>query len=213
MKIINAGLGRTGTTSLKAALERLGYGRVYHTTDLFTSKEDMELWDSAMDGAAVDWRSFFRGYDVADFPAGLLYRDIIRAHPDAKVIITVRDAHDWADSINSTFQKVKNVNLPIPMLKRAKGFMEKGMGRIFEGRLGDSEHMARVFERHTREVKDFVGEENVLVYNVREGWEPLCAFLGKEVPDEPFPRLNKRGGMRGMMLRMFGGAKASGEAA
>lgn len=91
MKLINAGLGRTGTTSLKAALETLGYAPVFHTTDLFTSPKDIDVWEAAMKGERVDWRTFFAPYAVADWPAGLLYKDIIRAHPEAKVMVSVRD--------------------------------------------------------------------------------------------------------------------------
>ena len=91
MKLINAGLGRTGTTSLKAALETIGFSPVYHSTDLFTSPKDMDVWEAAISGKPVDWRTFFADYQVADWPAGLFYHKIINAHPDAKVMITIRD--------------------------------------------------------------------------------------------------------------------------
>ena len=205
MKLINAGLGRTGTTSLKAALEQLGFGPVYHTTDLFTSAKDMDLWERAMDGGAVDWRTFFAGYETADWPVGLFYKDIIRAHPEAKVMLSVRDAEGWFESISSTLKQARSLNLPIPQVKRIKRFLETyAVNGLFEGKADDKAFMIDFLERHTQEVKAFVGEDKLLVYNIREGWEPLCSFLEVPVPDGPFPHLNQRGGLQELGSKMFG---------
>ena len=204
MKLINAGLGRTGTTSLKGALERLGFGPIYHTTDLFTSPKDMDTWEAAMEGAAVDWRAFFAPYEVADWPAGLFYEDIIRAHPDAKVMLSVRDPEGWFESISGTFKQAQSLNLPIPQVRRVKRFLTTYAAEgIFEGKMDDKAFMMDFFERHTEAVKRFVGEGKLLVYSVKEGWEPLCDFLDVPVPDEPFPRLNQRGNIKTLMAKML----------
>ena len=204
MKLINAGLGRTGTTSLKGALEHLGFGPVYHSTDLFTSREDLALWEAAMEGAKMDWRAFFAPYEVADWPVGLFYKEIIRAHPEAKVMLSVRDPEGWFESISGTLKQVRNLNLPIPQVQRIKNFLEVyAVNGLFKGKVNDKTFMMDFFERHTQEVKAFVGEENLLVYSVKEGWEPLCDFLDVPVPDEPFPRLNQRGGIRELVMKMF----------
>ena len=203
MRIINAGLGRTGTTSLKAALEVLGFAPVYHTTDLFRSGKDMDLWEAALEGEEVDWRAFFADYDVADWPVAFLYRDIINAHPGAKVLLTVRDPEQWFESMNGMVKQVKSIKLPIPRLRRIERFMDTyGFNGFFEGK-DDKAHMIRIFEQHIEEVKAFVPEERLLVVNVREGWEPLCDFLDVETPQQPFPRLNKRQGIRGLVMNVI----------
>ncbi len=203
MRIINAGLGRTGTTSLKAALETLGYTPVYHTTDLLTSAKDINVWEEAMKGEAVDWRAFFAGYQVADWPAGLFYRDIIRAHPEAKVMLSVRDPEGWFESISGTLKQLRSLHLPIPQVRRAKGFLEAALDSFFEGKVEDKAYMMTFFERHMEAVKAYVGAEKVLVYDVREGWEPLCAFLQVDVPKQSFPRLNQREGFRELAAKLF----------
>ena len=204
MKLINAGLGRTGTTSLKAALETLGFAPVYHTTDLFTSPKDMDVWEAAMEGETIDWRAFFSGYKVADWPAGLFYRDIINAHPDAKVMLTVRDPEQWFESINGTLQQLNSFNLPIPLVRRVKRFLETyAINNFFGGKVEDKAYMMRFFQQHTEAVKALIPSERLLVYSVREGWGPLCDFLGVDAPQQPFPRLNKREGFRELAMSLF----------
>lgn len=203
MKLVNAGLGRTGTTSLKAALEELGLTPAYHTTNLSTSAKDMDVWEAALAGEKVDWRAFFEGYEVADWPAGLFYQDIIRAHPEAKVMLSVRDPEDWFESITGTLKGLRSVHLPVPQLKRVKRFLEASLERFFEGKVDDKAYMIAFFERHTEAVRAFVGTENVLVYDVREGWKPLCTFLAVDVPQKPFPRLNQRGGVQALITKLF----------
>lgn len=204
MKLINAGLGRTGTTSLKGALEHLGFAPVYHTTDLFTSAKDMDLWEGAMEGKRVDWRAFFAGYEVADWPVGLFYEDIIRAHPEAKVMLSVRDPESWFESLSGTLKQARSLNLPIPQVRRIKRFLEVyAVNGLFEGKVDDKAFMMNFFERHIEAVKAFVGPENLLIYNVKEGWEPLCDFLEVGTPNEPFPRLNQRGGIKELVTKMF----------
>ena len=209
MRLINVGLGRTGTTSLKAALELLGFAPVYHTTDLFRSGKEMDLWEAALEGGAlslskgeqVDWRAFFADYDVADWPAALLYRDIINAHPEAKVLLTVRDPEQWFESINGMGKQVQRLKLPIPRLRRIKRFVDRyALNGLFGGKADDRTHMIGFFEQYIEEIKAFVPEQRLLVYNVREGWDPLCDFLDVETPQQPFPRLNQRAGIRGLIM-------------
>lgn len=204
MKLINAGFGRTGTTSLKAALEVLGFAPVYHTTDLFRSGKDLDFWEAALEGKTADWRAFFADYEVADWPVALSYRDIINAHPEAKVILTVRDPEQWFESMNGMLKQAFSINLPIPRLRRIRRFVDTyGINGIFEGKVDDKAHMMRLFERHIEDVKAFVPPERLLVYDVREGWEPLCDFLEVETPQEPFPRLNRREGVRQLIIRLL----------
>ena len=207
MKLINAGLGRTGTTSLKGALELLGFAPVYHSIDFFESPDDLHFWKEAMEGKEVDWQAFFAPYEVADWPVALRYQDIIRAHPEAKVMLSVRDPEAWFESMSGTLNQMLSLDLPNPQVRRVKAFVETHMiGGLFESKSNDRASMIDVFERHTEAVKAFVGAE-LLVYNVKEGWEPLCTFLEVPVPDEPFPRLNQRGSLREMIVEKSGGAQ------
>ncbi|MEM9459410.1 MAG: sulfotransferase family protein [Myxococcota bacterium] len=205
MKLINVGLGRTGTTSLKGALDVLGFSPIYHTTDMFSRTKDIDLWEAALDGRPTDWSAFFAGYQVADWPAGLVYPQLLEAFPDAKVMMTVRDPHSWVDSIQGVMSKMESIKLPFARFKRAKAFMTKhAINGMFEGKIDDRAHMVKIFERHVESVERHVPKDKLLVYDVREGWEPLCRFLGVGVPDQPFPRLNKRGGFKDLAAKLFG---------
>lgn len=205
MNLINAGLGRTGTTSLKGALETLGISPIFHTTDLFMSSKDLATWDQALSGKPVDWRAFFAPYAAADWPAALVYRDVITAHPEAKVMLTVRDPESWFESISGTLSQILSMKLPFRRFQQTKTFLrEHAINGLFEGKVDDKAHMLELFDRHIEAVRDFVPAEKLLIYDVREGWEPLCRFLEIEVPAKPFPRLNQRGGFEAMARRMFG---------
>ena len=171
MKLINVGLARTGTTSLKAALEILGYGPIYHTFDLFTNAKHMDFWGGAYEGKPVDWRDFYADYEVADWPAGLFYKEIIAAHPEAKVMITVRDPESWYESLNSIYKQGMNINLPIPIVKRIKNFIVNYPAKIlFEDRIDDKEFMVNFFQKYVDEIKAIVPADRLLVYSVTEGW-------------------------------------------
>lgn len=206
MKLINVGLARTGTTSLKAALEKLGYSPIYHTFDLFTNSKHMDIWEGAYEGQQVDWRAFYSGYEVADWPAGLFYKEIITAHPEAKVMISVRDPESWYESIYGIFKQGMNINFPIPIVKRIKNFIINYPAKeLFQGRIDDREFMVQFYQDYVEEVKAFVPADNLLIFSVTEGWEPLCEFLGVDVPEEPFPRVNTRGGFKGMVTNVLQG--------
>ena len=205
MKLINAGLARTGTTSLKTALEILGYAPVHHTFDLFSSPKDMTLWEGAFEGQAVDWHAYYAEYKVADWPAALFYQEIIDAHPKAKVLLTVRDPERWFESISSTVKQGMNIKLPIPHIKRVQKFISTYPAQtLFDGRMDDKAHMIRCFERHVAAVREYVPAHRLLVYDVCEGWEPLCTFLNAAVPERPFPRTNTRGGFLGKVMQVVG---------
>ena len=224
MKIIGAGFGRTGTMSIKAALEELGFGPCYHMTEIFDKPDHVAFWDDAADavdaverGEAVDWEMVFYGYEATlDWPACLFYEELMEAYPDAKVLLNVRDPERWYDSVAQTVARgpgsegsparsllLKAAQLAIPSLHRAPSMMEKIITKgTFDGRFEDREHVVRRFVRHTEQVKERVPLEKLLVYEVGEGWQPLCDFLGAEVPrGKPFPRLNDRQEFPKMMRR------------
>lgn len=189
LDVIGAGLGRTGTTSLKLALERLGFARCHHMTEVFLHPETAAHWEAAAEGQAVDWEALLAGYRAAvDWPACHFYGDLARIYPDAKVILTVRDPESWFRSTQATIFGFEHVG---EVEKRPMGgFMKKAILPTFDGRVKDREHAIAVYERHNAEVRRTIPPERLLVYDVTQGWEPMCRFLGVPVPSEPFPHAN-----------------------
>ncbi len=208
LKIIGAGFGRTGTLSLKAALEELGFGPCYHMVEVFSHPEDIPRWQAAR-GESIDWDELFEGYQATvDWPGCAFYEALMQTYPDAKVLLTVRDPERWYDSASETIYQIHRrftLSPMVPVLSFVAGIFfpaAKSVGQmvntiIWEGTFGgnfeDRQHAIAIFNQHIEAVKQRVPPGKLLVYNVKEGWEPLCAFLGVEVPtDKPFPHLNER---------------------
>lgn len=192
LKIIGSGLGRTGTKSLHAALNRLGFGPTHHMFELFQQKERMPLWIEAGKGRA-DWDAIFEGFcSAVDYPTAAFWREIADYYPGAKVIHTVRDPDQWFDSTQETIFRADGFAATAMESGGLMADFFKTVIRDFPGRLHDRAFMTDYFQRHTEEVKAAFPPERLLVYEVREGWAPLCAFLGIPVPDEPFPAHNDR---------------------
>ena len=218
MRVIGAGFGRTGTTSLKAALEKLGLGPSYTLSEVFQNPEHFLVWEAASGpaGGEVDWEGFLAGYEVAvDWPACSFYEEIMEAFPEAPVVLTVRDPAEWYESTRSTIYQLRRLTTgPLPMraaFALAGPFVPGVVGTVrladrlvwegtFEGRFEDQDYAMAHFERHNEAVRWRVPPERLLVFDVREGWEPLCDFFGVEAPDEPFPRLNEAREMRRRLI-------------
>ena len=207
IKIIGAGLGRTGTMSLKAALEELGFGKCYHMIELLKNPEQIDYWEAAGRDEAIAWDELFTGYQATvDYPACRYWRELMQYYPEAKVLLSVRDPDSWYESANSTiyrvepglFEKLKLlVKLPFsPRLRHMVRIFRMVRCVIwqgdFEGRFEDKQFALERFQQHIEEVKRTVPAERLLVFHVKEGWEPLCRFLEVPVPAKPFPRLNDR---------------------
>lgn len=197
LKVIGAGFGRTGTRSLKAALEQLGFGPCHHMDELFAHHEQIPAWLEIAAGRG-DLEAALRGYNSAvDFPAQHWYSELLTRSPDAKVILTVRDPAAWYQSARETIYAISE-DIPNRWVARylpvVGGVTRLGSGTIwagvFGGRFLDRDHALAVFQRHVEAVKARVPADQLLVYDVKEGWEPLCRFLGVPVPEGPFPRLN-----------------------
>ncbi|MEV1026439.1 sulfotransferase family protein [Streptomyces sp. NPDC050264] len=204
LKLFNAGLGRTGTTSLKAALDRLGLGPSFHMFDLVSDEQRLRQWEGALcGGERPDWAALFDGCTAAvDGPCAVHYEQIAEAFPDAKVILTVRDAESWWRSTYDTLYQFvlrSAEHPPAPdshqarLLRLTSTLVWDG---LFGGRFPDKDHAVEVYRRHNEDVVRALGADRVLVYDVRQGWEPLCAFLGVEAPQEEFPRANDSAAMR-----------------
>ena len=218
MKVIGAGFGRTGTASLRAALERLGYDPCYHMATVIAQPYRVRQWLDIAQGRAAgrapDWDEVFAGFQAAvDWPAAAYWRELAEHYPEAKVVVSVRDAQRWYDSVSATiFASALAERRPLSprrrvirwlVTRRAPDFalmprMAKAtvMDPIFDGRMDDREHVLEVFEQHVAEVTATIPPDRLLVFDVKEGWEPLCEFLGRPVPDEPFPQVNERDAFR-----------------
>ncbi|MFJ5266734.1 sulfotransferase family protein [Streptomyces sp. NPDC088387] len=197
LKIFGAGFGRTGTLSLKTALERLGYGPCHHMLALFDDPRNIRLWQAAAQGEPVDWTQVYQGCcSSVDWPGAAFWREITTAFPQAKVILTQRDPEAWYASAESSIHAAAVAPLPAdadPVFAQLRQMsLDVVWNGVFEGRFTDKRHALRVYEDHLAAVKAEISPDRLLVFEVAQGWEPLCAFLGVPVPDEPFPRANDR---------------------
>lgn len=189
LKIIGSGLGRSGTMSMKLALEQLGFGPCHHMIEVFAHPETVPLWIAAAEGRP-DWDLIFKDYaSMVDYPGCRYWRQLADHYPDAKVLHTVRDPDEWFDSTQATILAPSSMamNAPPPM-QQFFGFIRADFGE----KVHDRAFMTDYFRRHSAEVAATVPTERLLVFQAGDGWEPLCAFLGVPVPDAPFPRVNTR---------------------
>jgi hypothetical protein len=195
MQVIGTGVGRTGTYSLRLALDRLGFGPCHHMEEVLQHQPvQVPLWSAALDGHA-DWSAIYAGYESAvDWPTAAFFRELIAAYPSAKFILGVRSPESWADSFGQTIHKF--------MAERARVRDEMQpwidmVGRVLE-KTGfpedlDTAGLRQAFVAHNEAVKATIPANQLLVYDVQDGWATLCEFLEVPVPDEPFPRTNSRG--------------------
>ena len=194
LNVIGVGVGRTGTYSLKLALNHLGVGPCHHMEEvLHHMPVQVPLWTAAQ-RASADWKQIYSGYNSAvDWPTAGFFRELYKAYPSARFVLTHRSPGSWADSFGTTIYKLlaERGHAPPEMrdwLEMAAGVIVKsgfpeGLGR---------EGLIKAFDAHNDAVRDTIPARQLLVYQVKEGWEPLCDFLGKPVPAEPFPRTNDR---------------------
>ena len=199
IKVIGAGFGRTGTTSLKVALEELGFEKCYHMKEVIANPKHALVWERAIDGKPVDWDTLFQGYQATvDWPGCTFYEKLMHHYPDAKVLLNVRDPERWYDSVFQTLytfeetDKLKWITWFIPSERKVRRMNQRlGWEGTFHNRFADRQYAINIFNRHIETVKQVVPAERLLVYDVKQGWEPLCHFLGVPVPqDKPFPYLN-----------------------
>ena len=192
LAVIGAGYGRTGTLSLKAALERLGYVKCHHMIEVLQSPAQIEGWMAAARGERVDWDELFAGYRASvDWPSCHFYRELADHYPEAKVVLTVRDPREWYESMNATTLRVIRRSMADHPDRPSLG-TELVVKGAFGGNIDSAAHAVEVFEAHTAQVTAAIPPERLLVYRVSDGWAPLCEFLGCAEPSDPFPRVNSR---------------------
>lgn len=215
LQVIGAGCGRTGTTSLSMALERLGFGPC-HSMAAVAKMVRERPWARALEEPErADWRGLLSGFGCSvDFPASVAYQWLLASFPDAKVILTVRDPHDWARSVATTIWSEYSAErsallAPFRSAARRLGrayrahFFEDSDGGVMSGELRDTRALATRFEAWNARVSAAVPPERLLVFRASDGWAPLCAFLGVPVPRTPFPRANDSGAHTDRMLAIW----------
>ncbi|MCA9840371.1 MAG: hypothetical protein KC422_25905 [Trueperaceae bacterium] len=203
VKVIGAGFGRTGTATLKLALEHLGFNKCYHSESLGDHPEHASMWIALLQGKQPDWTYLFKGYQAATgLPTVFFYRELMKAYPEAKIILTLRDPERWYESASQTilnlpsrpqFALMRLISLfnndlkkVLPILTVAR---KVGIETFFNNDLS-KDHVIATFKQHNEEVRQTVPAEHLLEYEVRQGWQPLCEFLKLPVPNEPFPKTN-----------------------
>ena len=195
LQVIGAGLGRTGTNSLKLALERLLGGPCYHMYELMQNPEHGAHWERAVAGQPVDWDTLFAGYKAGvDWPVCAFWREISVAYPDALVLLSTRKTPEaWWDSMSRTIVPI----LEAPPLA-ASAEEQRGMQTIhemmrtrFTPEWGKPEAAIAAYERQAAEVRATVPPERLIDWQPSQGWGPICEGLGLEVPSEPFPHENR----------------------
>jgi hypothetical protein len=204
LKVIGAGWGRTGTESLKLALEQLGFDKCYHAYELLNNPEQTIYWEQLQRGEKTDYDALFEGYQAAvDYPVCYHYRQLMEQYPDAKVILTVRNPAHWYSSAAKTIfvkpepAKVrllwflglfsKRLGYIYRITKNAQSFL---FGHVWKNQTSDKAAMMEFFNSWNEEVIRTVPPDRLLVYEVKQGWEPLCNFLNVPVPYTPFPKAN-----------------------
>jgi hypothetical protein len=203
--VIGAGFGRTGTLSLKAALELLGLEPCWHIEDMRrgegTAERHLDAWSRLAAGESMDWEWLLRDFRAtSDFPICLYYRELIAAFPDARVVLTVREPMAWVASVRALYEDAFLVRSRRPENQSGRGriWVDTVRTLVWDrmGDMSDDASLARIYQDHIQAVQEAVDPDRLLVFEVTEGWRPLCSFLDVRVPDAAFPHVNDRASLR-----------------
>ena len=188
LRVIGAGFGRTGTTSLKFALETLLGAPCYHMREALAHREHISIWREAAAGRMPNWQGFLAGYAAAmSFPASAFWSELADAFPEALVLLSVRDPESWWTSVRQTIFQVDES----PVVSDAhKAMIEALYIRCGIPDRQDREAVIRAYEAHQARVRDVIAADRLLVWQLGDGWEPICNALDLPIPNEPFPRTN-----------------------
>ena len=204
LQVVGAGFGRTGTNSLKLALERLGFGPCHHMFEIRDNPDQLRYWSAAARGELLDWDAVFADYRACvDWPSARFWRELAAHYGKAKVLLSVRPEERWIKSVLATIYPAMRDRVtrePDHFHDTMDMAYELIVEQTFGGRLDDPDHAMAVFRTHVAEVQRTIAADRLLTYDVAEGWEPLCAFLNVPIPDEPFPHVNSTEAFHGREL-------------
>jgi len=201
LQVVGAGLGRTGTHSLKLALEQLLGTRCYHMIEVFGRPDDIRVWQRAIDGEPPDWRAFFADFGAAvDWPVAGCWAEISAAFPDALVLLSTRDTDEWWASASHTIFDVARRGEPPddPVMVELVAMIGDMFDRRFTPGWRDEATAKAAYEEHNRTVRAAVPGDRLLEWHPGDGWAPICAALEVPVPSEPFPHVNTTSEFRAM---------------
>ena len=195
IEVIGVGLGRTGTASLKLAIEQLGFGPCHHMLEVLQTEGAAARWSARARGEPIAWEDLLGGFRATlDWPSVYFWRELVEHYPNARVILTERDEESWFASISSTIFRALAAPLPRepgPVRDQRAMALDIIVERHFDNRAQDRAHVLDVYRRHNAAVRAQVSPDRLLVHDVSAGWAPLCRFLGVPVPAAPFPHANR----------------------
>lgn len=197
LSVIGSGLGRTGTKSLKEGLEQLGLGPCHHMHEVLEHPEQVAHWQEIANGGTPDWNAVFSGYrSQVDWPGAHFWRELAEVFPEAKVVHTVRPEEAWWASFSTSIAKLMRTYKELPLPPHAKDMLD-AWGQFagketFQDRLDDRETALAAYRLRTQQVREALSPERLLIFDVAQGWEPLCRFLDVPTPSTPFPHHNLR---------------------
>lgn len=199
LKVVGAGVGRTGTHSLKVALEQLLGGTCHHMVEVFAHPEEIPIWTDAIDGRPVDWTELMKGYTAeVDWPGASFWPELSQANPDALVILSVRDPDQWyASCMNTIFGGIRML---VDNGDEWMAAMVRLLGERFSNDIENRDAMIAAFEKHNDAVRAGVPKERLLEWTTADGWGPICDRLGVPVPSDPFPVTNTTEEFQAMFL-------------
>jgi len=196
IKVLGAGFGRTGTNSLKIAIEILGFGPCYHMHEVRNNPEHVDIWDRAINGEQVNWHELYDNYSSAvDWPTVSFLPQLLQEYPQAKVILTLRDAEEWYISARDTIFEAMTLGDKNPDLNgrmRTKMSRKLILENTFSALYDDKDYCINIYNRHIHNTRKLVSPSSLLEYHITDGWEPLCDFLDLPVPVTSFPKTNDR---------------------
>ena len=198
LKVIGAGFGRTGTLSLKTALEQLGFSPCHHMSEVAKDVSQIDWFLKAANGEKVNWDDVFSGFEAAvDWPTAAYYEELADKYPDAKIILGVRDPEAWYESVRTSIF-IFPPSFPRwirKLVPSANNFIEMIEKTVWEnelnGRFEDKEQTIEVFLERIEAVKEKIPSERLLVHRATDGWDPLCRFLNVPVPEQNYPWVNE----------------------
>ena len=209
LRIIGAGFGRTGTHSLKIALQRLGFSKCHHMKEVAASRHQVEAWHALSRGGQTDWDRLFEGFEAScDWPSSAYWEQLYHHFPDSVVILTARDDERWYESVSETIYAVSRgipnwLTWMSPRIRMLKEMIRDTVwDGVFGGRFEDKVTAIGIYRENSERVRRVVAPDRLLVFEAKEGWEPLCRFLNVPVPASPYPHVNDAASVKRILVVM-----------
>jgi len=201
LEVVGAGFGRNGTNSLRTALELLGFGPCHHMAEVIESPKQLSLWRSLEQGDNAALMKALEGFrSQVDWPGAVYWETLAELNPNSKVILSTRDPDEWFDSMQATivpFITSMSAQSEDLHLKELAAWSKRVIARdIFDNKMDDRAYATKIYRAHTSRVIDTIPRERLLIFQVSDGWAPLCEFLDRDIPSLDFPNTNSAANFR-----------------